>query len=190
MTEDRPAPPSTPGLEEPAPSLPFPLQPGEYVMALYHRHWVHLWPVLPLFVVLALAPPLGLLWLTRTQTALSPTTLTLLSVVALAWGLFWLFRAYLAYYRYQNDIWVLTNRRLIDSYKAHWFHHTMASTDLQNIQNISITREGVLQTWLDFGDVACETAGTRQVFLLAGIPRPSQVLAEVHMAREAARAAS
>ena len=93
----------------------------------------------------------------------------------------------LTYYRYQNDIWVLTNQRLIDSYKAHWFSHRMVTADLVNIQNILAHREGLFQTWLNFGDLECETAGERQRFILAGIPRPSDALAEVDRARDAAR---
>ena len=170
-------------------NLPFPLQHGESVVALYRRHWVHLWPALPLQVLVALVAPVALLWLVSRTADVTPVIRNVASIASLVWGLVWLFRAYLAYYRYQNDIWVLTNQRLIDSYKAHWFSHRMVTADLVNIQDISAHREGLLQTWLNFGDLECETAGERHHFTLAGIPRPSDALAEVDRARDAARAA-
>lgn len=168
-------------------NLPFAVQPGESVVALYRRHWVHLWPAVPLQAVLALVLPLALLWLVGRTTDVTPVMRNVAGIAGIAWGVFWLFRAYLTYYRYQNDIWVLTNQRLIDSFKAHWFSHRMVTADLVNIQDISAHREGLLQTWLNFGNLECETAGERHHFTLAGIPRPSDALAEVDQARDAAR---
>jgi hypothetical protein len=59
----------------------------------------------------------------------------------------------------------------------------MSTADLINIQNMTAHREGLLQTWLNFGDLQCETAGQQQHFTLPGIPRPSEALAEVDQAR-------
>jgi hypothetical protein len=169
--------------------LPFTLQTSEAVLAVFRRHWLYLWPALPLQVLVALTLPLLALWYVGRAAEVSPLVRNVLGLLSLAWGLYWLTRAYLAYFRYWNDIWVLTNQRLVDSYKAHWFHHRMVTADLVNIQNISANREGLFQTWLNFGDLECETAGERQRFTLAGIPSPSDALAEVDRARDAARAA-
>lgn len=171
-------------------NLPFALQPGEEVLTLYRRHWVHLLPHLPVLIVLALLLPSVLVWLFVATTVIELGLAPWAAGVGVVWAIFWLVRAYLIFYRYRNDIWVLTNQRLVDSYKEHWFHHRMATADLVNIQDISVHREGLLQTLLNFGDVACETAGERQQFTLVGIPRPSESLAELDRARDAARAAA
>ena len=168
--------------------LPFALQPGEGVLTLYRRHWVHLLPHLPVLIVLALLLPIILVWLFVATTVIDLGLVPWAVGAGVVWAIFWLVRAYLIFYRYRNDIWVLTNQRLVDSYKEHWFHHRMATADLVNIQDISVDRKGLLQTLLNFGDVACETAGERQQFTLAGIPRPSESLAELDRARDAARA--
>ncbi len=143
---------------------------------------------MPLQVLVALVLPVAMLWLVGRTTDVTRVMRNVAGAAGLVWGLVWLVRAYLTYYRYQNDIWVLTNQRLVDSYKAHWFSHRMVTADLVNIQDISAHREGLFQTWLDFGDLECETAGERQRFTLAGIPRPSEALAELDRARDAARA--
>ena len=172
--------------------LPFALQPGETVLTLYRRHWIHLVPHLPILIAVALALPLALGWLALATNIADPVLAPWVSVAAAVagatWAIFWLVRAYLVYYRYRHDIWVLTNQRLVDSYKAHWFHHRLATADLVNIQDISVHREGLLQTLLNFGNVACETAGEQQHFTLSGIPKPSESLAELDRARDAARA--
>src|SRR5688500_9817166 len=110
-----------------------------------------------------------------------------IAVALFVWALFWGVRAYFHWYRYQNDIWAVTNQRLVDSIKRHWFHHQMASADLVDVEDIRVVRDGFLQTVFKFGDVRCQTAGEVPNFVLDGIPDPSQVLAVVDSARDAAR---
>lgn len=96
-------------------------------------------------------------------------------------------RGYFTWYRYENDIWVVTNQRLLDSLKSHWFHHRMASADLVDVEDIAVVREGFLQTIFKFGDLKCQTAGEQPNFVLAGIPDPVSVLGTIDRARDAAR---
>src|SRR6266511_559143 len=111
-------------------NVPFALQPDESIIAIYRRHWIHLWPALPLQIVIALVLPALPLWYLNRVTEVDPLVRNGLFLLSLVWGIFWLFRAYFTYYRYVNDIWVLTNQRLVDSFKAHWFHHRMSTADL------------------------------------------------------------
>lgn len=106
-----------------------------------------------------------------------------------AWALYWLVRGYFTWYRYQNDVWVVTNQRIIDSIRRHWFHHRMSSADLVDVEDINVVREGVLATLFDFGDVRCQTAGEVPNFILSGIPGPAKVLGTIDAARDAARRA-
>jgi hypothetical protein len=108
-------------------------------------------------------------------------------VLSAIWLLFWAIRGYFTWYRYQNDIWVVTNQRVVDSLKRHWFHHRMASADLVDVEDIAVHREGVLATAFNFGDVRLQTAGELPNFVLSGIPEPSNVLGMVDAARDAAR---
>jgi hypothetical protein len=111
-----------------------------------------------------------------------------MAVIA-AWALYWLVRGYFTWYRYQNDVWVVTNQRIIDSIRRHWFHHRMSSADLVDVEDINVVREGVLATLFDFGDVRCQTAGEVPNFILSGIPEPAKVLGTIDAARDAARRA-
>ena len=108
-------------------------------------------------------------------------------VAAAVWFLFWTARVYFTWYRYNNDMWVVTNQRIIDSLRRHWFHHQMASADLIDVEDISVHKEGLLPTAFNFGDVRCQTAGEQPNFILSGIPDPSGVLGTIDAARDAAR---
>ena len=103
------------------------------------------------------------------------------------WLVFWAIKAYFTWYKYQNDIWVVTNQRIVDSLKRNWFHHRMSSADLVNVEDMSVDRGGVFATMFNFGNLICQTAGSRSNFVLSGIPEPAEVLALVDRSRDAAR---
>lgn len=174
-------------MDERPPRLPFELQPGEDIVLLLRRHWFHLYPKLALMVFAAFTPPAFVLVLVARTAGLSGVVGLVTWTVSGVWLLYWLVRMYFTWYRYEHDLWVITNQRVIDSYKKHWFSHRMASADLIDVEDISVSREGVLATSLNFGDVRLQTAGQIANFTLRGIPNPSSTLGSIDRARDAAR---
>lgn len=71
--------------------------------------------------------------------------------------------------------------------KPDWLHQHLVSTDLINIEDMSVSKSGFLQTILNYGDLRCETAGHEAHFILKGIPNPSSMLDIVDAARDQAR---
>lgn len=167
--------------------VPFELQATEHVTTLLRRHWVHLYPRLALLVLAAFVPPLAASWVLRALTDVEGVSQVILVVASVLWGGYWLVRAYFLWYRYEHDIWVVTNQRLVDSLKRHWFHHHMASVDLVDIEDVAVVREGLLRTVFDFGDVQVQTAAQQANFILSAVPRPSAVLTAIDAARDEAR---
>lgn len=171
----------------PRPKLPFELQADEAVLLFARRHWLYFYSQLALIVLAGLVVTIaGILLVVSTfgfDGLLGKATL----LVIILWAGYWGVRAYFHWYRYNNDLWAVTNQRLVDSIKKHWFHHAMASADLVDVEDIRVVREGVLHTMFNFGDVRCQTAGEVPNFVLDGIPNPVGVLAVVDNARDAAR---
>ncbi|MCA9846591.1 MAG: hypothetical protein KC472_01350 [Dehalococcoidia bacterium] len=167
--------------------VPFQLQPTETVTMVLRRHWMHLYPRLALLVLIAVVPPIAIWAAVEAVADATGTARLVLALVGLAWAGGWLVRAYLLWYRYENDVWVVTDQRLVDSLKRHWFHHRMASVDLVDIEDVAVVREGFLRTMFDFGDVQVQTAAQQPNFILSAIPRPSSVLTAIDAARDAAR---
>ena len=94
---------------------------------------------------------------------------------------------FLNWYRYHNDIWVITNQRLIDSTKTNPFNLKMSTADFVNIQDMTVERAGILRTMLDYGDIVCQTAADVQEFRLTGIPDPRDVQLLVDKERDRER---
>jgi uncharacterized membrane protein YdbT with pleckstrin-like domain len=164
--------------------LPVTLQENEEIILVCRRHIVFLYTKLAGSILAGLIPLVIFLVLAAST---SGTGSRLLVVLAVLWGLLWIVLGYFTWYRYTNDEWFVTNQRLIDLVKRHWFNQEIASADLVNVEDMSVSQNGVLQTIFKYGDLKCQTAGVQQNFVLKGIPRPSDVLAKVDAQRDAAR---
>ncbi len=148
---------------------------------------MYFYPKLTLQIFLGLILPAAVLVIVERTAGLDDLTGRIVLVIAVLWFAYWAVRAYFIWYRYHNDLWVVTDQRVVDSIKRHWFHHRMASADLVDVEDMSVFREGLLPTIFNFGDVRCQTAGQVANFVLAGIPKPAEVLGLVDAARDTAR---
>lgn len=167
--------------------LPFELQEDEAILLFARRHWIYFYSQLALIVLAGVVATVGVVIVVLSTLGFDGIAGKAIGAGLILWALYWGVRAYFHWYRYQNDIWAVTNQRLVDSIKKHWFHHQMASADLVDVEDIRVVKQGVLNTVLNFGDVQCQTAGEVPNFILDGIPDPARTLAIVDAARDAAR---
>ena len=164
--------------------LPVELQKEEKVMEMVQRHIVYLLKNLAGVFLTGVVPFIVLVVISSTADGVVRTIIVLAAII---WGIGALIVLYFTWYRYQNDIWVITNQRLIDSTKRHPFHHQVSSADLVNVEDMTIIKDGVLPTMFNYGDLRCQTAGAQGTFVLYGIPNPSKMLEVVDGGRDAAR---
>ena len=169
--------------------LPFDLQKNESVLLFARRHPAFLVVQLVKQVLIALVPIATLLTVFALTAGLDGRKGQIAGLISLAWFVFGAVRTYFAWYRYNHDIWVVTNQRVVDSVKNHWFHHAMASADLDDVEDISTRKAGLFATTFNFGNLLIQTAGERPNFVLSGIPEPSKVLELVDRSRDAAKRA-
>src|SRR3989304_873388 len=143
--------------------LPFAFQPGEEMLQLARRHWLFVWPKIALGSLVALLPA-GCIWYALIHFDLldGQAARWAAAIGTTVWLAYWAVRFYFFKYRYDNDIWVVTNQRLIDSTKRNWFNHEISTTDLVDIEDITMHRVGIFGTLFNFGDVECQTAGEKR----------------------------
>jgi hypothetical protein len=134
--------------------LPVQLQDGEQVVQTIKRHPASLWgrlALIALVIIVAL-----IIWL-----SLGGSVATLGPLLNIAFALVvvgGLLMGFMVWYRYHNDLWVITSQRLIDVTRSTPFNQQITTASLANVQDISIRRKGVFNTMLNFGDVICQTA--------------------------------
>ena len=127
------------------------------------RHWMYLYPRLVGLSLLAIVPAVVLTVGPGLGPGLDGTLLWIVIVVDAVWVAFWLVRLYFTWFRYNNDMWVVKNKRIVDSIRRHGFHHQMASAELIDVEDMATAKEGLLPTLFDFGDVRCQTEGPSRI---------------------------
>lgn len=73
------------------------------------------------------------------------------------------------------DVWVITNKRIIDIEQKGFFHREIASCNLDDIQDITTTVAGFIPTLLNYGDLRIQTAGEAREFMLRSAAHPERV---------------
>ena len=144
---------------------------------------MYLWPTIFLNIVIAVIPTLAFVWLLD-AIGLEGSVETIIVAIYL---LFFLMRLVFIWYRYHHDYWVVTNQRVIDVKRNHPLNMLVSTADLVNIQDMTIRRNGLLKTMLDYGDVVCQTAGTDADFTIVGVKDPRAVQAIVDRERDRER---
>lgn len=81
----------------------------------------------------------------------------------------------LAYYKWWNDLYVLTNQRLVDVDQKKLFHRAVAEAPLANIQDVSFEQRGIVQTLLNYGTVIVQTASVSTRIDMVGLTDPQAV---------------
>ena len=168
-------------------ALHFPLQDSEQVLMVCRKHWIYLWPRTAVLALFAIVPVIVAAVLMAKTAGLGGTPGKVFWLIALVYLAYWAIRAYLNWYRYHNDIWVVTNQRIVDSTKANPFSLKISTADLVNVQDMTVERSGIFRTMFNYGDVICQTAADVQEFRLAGIPDPQRVQLLVDKERDRER---
>ena len=142
-----------------------------------------------LWAVIAVAPVGVFWWLLFDVGDVEGVAITIYWGLAVLWLVFWGIRIFLNWYQYDNDLWVVTNQRIVDSLKPTPFSLKISTADLVNIQDMTVEKRGILQSALNYGDIACQTAADRKIFLIGGVPKPQdlQLLIDKERDRERMR---
>lgn len=147
------------------------LAPNETVLLSVRRHWyVFVWPssglvFLLIFPALALifAPLSSLYFFTSFEIRVllnflfALYLLALLSSALVTWASFYL------------DVWIITDRRIIDIEQHGLFHREISEIAMERIQNVTIEFPGVIPTLLKFGNIKIETA-SEGLFMISDVP--------------------
>jgi uncharacterized membrane protein YdbT with pleckstrin-like domain len=150
---------------------------GEKVVMLVRRHpfyiamkfiFTFLLAIFPAFVASAYAPILIVL-------GIGDLTLFLLTVwVLVLWMIF-----FYHFTMYTLDVWIVTDRRIIDSTQHGFFNRTVSELHASRVQDVSVQVNGLIQTLFHFGDIQVQTAGTEEKFRFIQVPHPEEIKNEI-----------
>jgi uncharacterized membrane protein YdbT with pleckstrin-like domain len=95
--------------------------------------------------------------------------------ISCVWCLaFWLVMFH-ALTMYALNVVIVTNKRILDSDQYALFNRRVAEVPLGRVQDISVHTHGLIETFLKFGDMVVQSAGSERQFIFPQIPRPDEV---------------
>lgn len=152
-------------------------EPGEKVSLLIRRHPFYI-VMKFFFMVIAVGVP-ALLIVTFSPYLFSNGLMSAALWILGLWTLvLWVIFFY-ALTMYTLDVWIVTDRRIIDSTQHGFFGRKIAELHMERVQDVSVHIQGLVQSALHFGDLDVQTAGTEDHFKFVQIPRPELVKNEI-----------
>lgn len=151
---------------------------GEEVVLEVRRHWIVLVPQFILVLALALAPVglYALLSALPIAWEVPGSKGSLLVYLGAAWALLVWVVGFTLWIDYYLDIWILTDRRLLDVDQKGLFRREVSSLRFEKIQDITAEVDGLLATYLGFGDIRVQTAGETREFVITNVHAPQKMV--------------
>lgn len=147
------------------------LQPDEKILTSIRKHWFVVLRSLVIFIILVLIPPVVLsvfpLIVADFDTELIGTLVNFFFSLYLITLFLFLFLFWMDYYL---DMWIITDRRIIDVEQKGLFRRIISEIPLTRVQDVTIEIHGIIETFLKFGTIKIQTAGERE-FTIDNIPR-------------------
>lgn len=97
--------------------------------------------------------------------------------IASAYFLFILLFTLIEFFDFYFDLYIVTDRRIVDIDQNKLFNRSVAELLLEDVQDVDSIVKGVFATFFDFGDVEIQTAGAKANFKFEQIPHPKEVAA-------------
>ena len=144
---------------------------------VYRRHVITLIPFFFLMLFVFALPPGGYLAFTAFAPQLVETQAYFAIYVFGAsifflFGLLFLFQYFLDYWL---DVFILTDKRILDINQKGLFNRTVSELRLYRTQDVTTEVKGFIHTIFDYGDVFIQTAGEKQRFVFEDVPHPNLV---------------
>jgi len=86
----------------------------------------------------------------------------------------WIY-SFLIWIDYYFDIWVITDKRIINIEQTGLFSRKVSELKFEKIQDVTTEVRGFFQTVIDYGDVRVQTAAEEKHFLFRRISHPYEV---------------
>jgi len=152
-------------------------EPHEEVVLFLRRHWIDFLKIVFYTSLLICVPFLlfAVLKILGQDLIANPTFQPLLAILLPAYALIVFSITITEITDYWLDTWIVTTERIIDINQSGLFKRLVSEVHLHQIQDITSETSGMLETFLTYGDVYIQTAGTKERFQFINIDNPNEV---------------
>lgn len=148
----------------------------EQILLVLHRHWFDILSQL-FIILLMLAILFSSYWISAlVHPALDdPLYQNLFSFLRNLFFIFIWMTFFLIWIDYYFDVWIVTDRRIVNIEQKALFSRETSELRLEKIQDVTTDVRGIIPTFLNYGDLLVQTAAEKEKFLFHNIPDPYEV---------------
>jgi len=140
---------------------------NEQTVKIVRRHYLVIIPMVISLMLAALAPLLFFIFITSGFVPLDANIIQVVQNTFSKWKVFgyslWLLLLWVIFFiewtNYYLDLWIITNKRIIDVEQKGFFHREVTSFRFGQIQDITVETRGIIETFFKFGTLQIQTAG-------------------------------
>ena len=154
---------------------------NEKILLILRRHWFIFLKFLVIYFLIGLIP-VGLYFANKSLgiSMFSCEVSRAIKVLIIsAFYLFWWLLAFRQFMDYWLDVWIVTDQRVVNVNQKGLFFRTISELKLFRIQDVTADVRGLLPTFLHYGNVHIQTAGSQKRFIFEEIPHPYQVTRKI-----------
>jgi uncharacterized membrane protein YdbT with pleckstrin-like domain len=108
----------------------------------------------------------------------------LILVFGLILAVFGIVASLISGFLYQSNIMLVTSDKVAQVLRPGLFNHKISQLSLGDIQDVTVTKQGILANIFDFGTVVVETAGEQESYHFTFAPRPYECAKAIVSAHE------
>lgn len=167
------------------------LETGEEILATVRKHWFIIFSQLIGTGLMIFVPLFIILFLSLSEKSQNIFTILqnnsqLGSFVLIFWILISLMSGFMIWTNYYLDLWLITDRRIIVVNQISFFNRSVSNFRLERLQDVNVTINGLISTFLNFGTIDAHTAGNNEErFATSGLPDPRNLQAIIQKATDA-----
>ncbi len=159
------------------------LETGEQIITIVRRHYFVMFTSLITIALVALLPLVLLEMVMSGFISIDGDIGILITRTLGEWKFFaysiWLLLLWVMFFiewtDYYLDIWIITDRRIIDIEQRGFFNREVTSFSYDYIQDITVETRGLIPTLLKFGTLHVQTAGQHREILIRSAAYPERV---------------
>lgn len=152
-------------------------KPNEKIVLLLRRHWFIIFTRLVFWTLLAFLPPVPYI-LFRDFDAVIINNIFMSSFITVFLGIYYLFIWLFIlnnFVDYFLDVWLVSNERIINIEQRQLFSRVISEQELSKIQDVTSEVNGIIPTFLNYGDVYVQTAAEKERFVFRQVPNPLEI---------------
>jgi len=158
---------------------------NEHIVFEVRKHWLVIVSEIGLLIIFSLIPILVLSYLPKDLIRVTLAEGSLSSLIVFIYSV-WLMILWLVGFvmwtDYYLDVWIVTNKRIMDVEQKGLFKREISTLHLDKIQDITFKIRGLIPTLLNYGDIYVRTASSTGDFTIPGVPNPPFVQAKINEA--------